>query len=301
MPSTTLLDSKLSALRSFAQEKNFAIQDERKINYGHQFKIVNGDDVVTVNFYTTGKVLVQGKACDLKSEIESWAGQTSSSPTQTGVARIGMDESGKGDYFGSLVAAAVYVDTATEPKLIRLGARDSKTLTESRIMELENDIKILCPHAVIEFNPQRYNALFDEMRNMNKVLAHGHATALEKVLDQVSCGLAILDQFGDENYVKNALQQKGKQIKLEQRPKAESDVAVAAASILARAGFVRSIESLSKLVALALPKGASDPSIDDIRQKIIKQHGQAMLTKVAKAHFKIQTSNFKTQNSKFDI
>lgn len=287
MPSTTLLDSKLSALRAFLQEKKFAIQDERKIDYGHQFKIVNGGDVVTVNFYTTGKVLVQGKVSDLKSEIETWAGQTSSSPTQTGSARIGMDESGKGDYFGSLVVAATYVDAATEPKLIRLGVKDSKTIGESRIMELENDIKILCPHAVIEFNPGRYNALFDEMRNMNKVLAHGHATALEKVLDQVPCGLAILDQFGDEKYVKNALQGKGKQIKLEQRPKAESDVAVAAASILARAGFVRSIESLSKLVALDLPKGASDPSIDNVRQKIIRQHGQAMLSKVAKVHFKI--------------
>ncbi len=287
MASSTISEKTLQAFRAFLQEKNFVIQDERKIDYGHQFKIANGDDVVTVNFYTTGKVLVQGKASDLKSEIESWVGGTSPAPQETGAARIGMDESGKGDYFGSLVAAAVYVDAATEPKLIRLGARDSKTLTESRIMELENDIKIVCPHAVIEFNPERYNALFDEMRNMNKVLAHGHATALEKVLDQVSCGLAILDQFGDERYVKNALLQKGKQLKLEQRPKAESDVAVAAASILARAGFVRSIESLSKLVALDLPKGASDPSIDSIRQAIIKQHGQAMLSKVAKLHFNI--------------
>ena len=287
MASSTVSEKTLQTFRVFLQEKKFAIQEERQIDYGHQFKIVNGDDVVTVNFYTTGKVLVQGKASDLKSEIESWAGQSSPSPTQTGAARIGMDESGKGDYFGSLVAAAVYVDTATEPKLIRLGVKDSKALGESRIMELENDVKILCPHAIVEFNPQRYNALFDEMRNMNKVLAHGHATALEKVLDQVSCNLAILDQFGDERYVKNALLVKGKQIKLEQRPRAESDVAVAAASILARAGFVRSIETLSKLVALDLPKGASDPSIDDVRQKIIKQHGQEMLSKVAKLHFNI--------------
>jgi len=286
MASSTVSEKSLAAFRAFAQEKNFAIHDERKIDYGHQFKITNADDVVTVNFYTTGKILVQGKACDLKSEIESWAGQASS-PTQTGAARIGTDESGKGDYFGSLVVAAVYADAASEPKLIRLGVKDSKVLSEGRIFELENDVKILCPHAVIEFNPQRYNALFDEMRNMNKVLAHGHATALEKVLDQVSCGLAILDQFGDEKYVKEALLGKGKQIKLEQRPKAESDVAVAAASILARAGFVRSMESLSKLVALDLPKGASDPSIDQVRQKIIKQHGQAMLSKVAKLHFNI--------------
>ncbi|MBI5054348.1 MAG: hypothetical protein HZB52_13935, partial [Chloroflexi bacterium] len=212
MASSTISEKTLQTFRAFAQEKNFAIQDERKIDYGHQFKIAHGGDVVTVNFYTTGKILVQGKACDLKSEIESWAGQTSS-PTPTGAARIGMDESGKGDYFGSLVVAAAYVDAASEPKLIRLGVKDSKALSESRIFELENDVKILCPHAVIEFNPERYNALFEEMKNMNKVLAHAHATALEKVLDQVSCGLAILDQFGDERYVKNGLLQKGKQIK----------------------------------------------------------------------------------------
>lgn len=201
--------------------------------------------------------------------------------------RIGMDESGKGDYFGSLVVAAVYVEAATEPKLVSLGVRDSKALTENRILELENAIKILCPHAVVEFAPPRYNQLYAELHNLNKVLAQGHAQALEDVLNKVSCEVAVADQFGDEKYIRQALLEKGKKIKVEQRPKAESDVAVAAASILARARFVQSLAALRKLIGLDLPKGASDPRIVELRQTLLATHGLQILDRLAKTHFNL--------------
>src|SRR5205085_8403323 len=125
---------------------------------------------------------------------------------------------------------------------------------------------------------------YEKMQNLNSLLAWGHARALENVLEKVSCNLAIADQFGNEAVLQNALMKKGRQIKLEQRPRAEADVAVAAASILARAEFVQRMELLSLRVGTTLPKGAYDPSIVTIGKEIVAKGGKEMLAEVAKLH-----------------
>ena len=145
------------------------------------------------------------------------------------IERIGIDESGKGDYFGPLVVAAVFVDATTQNELALMAVRDSKKISDSRILELAPDIKTICPHSVIVIGPQKYNELYLKIKNLNRLLAWGHAKALETLLDRVSCERAISDQFGDERLILNALQEKGRKIVLEQRTKAESDLAVAAA------------------------------------------------------------------------
>lgn len=211
---------------------------------------------------------------------------STSQPQATGLARIGLDESGKGDYFGPLVIGAVYVDESTEERLIRMGVRDSKRIAENRIMELAEEIKLLCPHSVVSIGPKRYNELYDEIKNLNVLLAWGHARALENVLGSVDCGLAVADQFGDESFLLNALLKKGRQIRLEQRPRAEQDVAVAAASILARAEFVKRMEQLSRRVGKPLPKGASDPMIITMGREIVQKGGRSALAEIAKLHFK---------------
>lgn len=208
-----------------------------------------------------------------------------SQPQATGLARIGLDESGKGDYFGPLVIGAVYVDEHTESTLIQMGVRDSKRLADNRIRELAEEIKQLCSHSIVRIGPKRYNELYSEVKNLNKLLAWGHARALENVLDSTACNLAVADQFGNESFLLNALLEKGKQIKLEQRPKAEQDTAVAAASILARAEFVQSMEQLSKRVGMSLPKGSSDRAIITVGREIIKNGSQNTLAEVAKLHF----------------
>lgn len=211
---------------------------------------------------------------------------STSQPQATGLARIGLDESGKGDYFGPLVIGAVYVDEHTESTLVQMGVRDSKRLTDNRILDLAEGIKQLCPHSVVLIGPKRYNELYNEIKNLNELLAWGHARALENVLDNIACDLAVADQFGNESFLLNALLQKGRQIKLEQRPKAEQDTAVAAASILARAEFVQGIEQLSRRAGKSLPKGSSDPAIITIGREIVKNSGQNALAEVAKLHFK---------------
>lgn len=202
-----------------------------------------------------------------------------------GQARIGIDESGKGDYFGPLVIAAVHVTPELEPDLRLMEVRDSKRISDGRILEMAPDIKLVCRHSIVAIGPERYNDLYKKIKNLNRLLAWGHARALENLLEQVPCELAIADQFGDERFVLNALQDKGKRIRLIQRTKAESDLAVAAASILARAEFLLRLKRLSDEIGLALPKGAS-PQVELAGRMIVKKHGVERLGTVAKLHFR---------------
>jgi len=202
----------------------------------------------------------------------------------TPIERIGIDESGKGDYFGPLVIAAVFVDVTTQGELTLMKVRDSKKISDGRILNMAPDIRMICPHSIIAIGPQRYNELYAKIRNLNRLLAWGHAKALETLL-KVSCGRAIADQFGDERLILNALQEKGRTIVLEQRHKAESDLAVAAASILARAEFLLRLKHLSDEIGTTLPKGAS-PAVELAGRMIVKKHGEERLGSVAKLHFK---------------
>ena len=201
------------------------------------------------------------------------------------IERIGIDESGKGDYLGPLVVAAVFVDATTQGELKLMEVRDSKKISDGRILEMAPDIKTICPHSVIAIGPQKYNELYAKIKNLNRLLAWGHAKALETILERVSCERAISDQFGNERLILSALQEKGKKIVLEQRTKAESDLAVAAASILARAEFLIRLKRLSSEVGTTLPKGAS-PAVELAARMVIKKHGQDRLGSVAKLHFK---------------
>src|SRR6266700_5362383 len=299
----------INAFREFVSHQGWSIAEEKEVDYGYQVVVFDGHTKNPVVFYPSGKILVQGKPGNLQTELLSWreghqptaniektqlpftdiqAEQPVVLPAMiaTGTPRIGMDESGKGDYFGPLVIGAVYVDQQTEPRLIELGVRDSKLLSDLRILVIAKEIQEMCPHSIVTIGPKRYNEAYEKIQNLNNLLAWGHACALENVLEKVSCNLAIADQFGNEAVLQNALLKKGRQIKLEQRPRAESDIAVAAASILARAEFVQKMELLAIRLGKALPKGATDPSIVAIGKEIVAKGGKEALAEVAKLHFR---------------
>jgi len=201
------------------------------------------------------------------------------------VGWIGIDESGKGDYFGPLVIAAVHVTPRIAEDLLALNVRDSKKIADSVVKTLAVDIKTLCRHSVIAIGPERYNQLYTKIRNLNRLLAWGHAKALETLLEQVPCARAIADQFGDERFILAALQEKGRQIQLVQRHRGEEDIAVAAASILARDEFLHRLYRLSGEFGVPLPKGAS-PAVEVAARSVVRKHGEEGLAKVAKLHFK---------------
>jgi len=138
---------------------------------------------------------------------------------------------------------------------------------------------------VVSIGPERYNELYSRLGNLNRILAWGHSRVIENILERVNCRLAITDQFGDKAFVLNALMKKGKRIELVQRPKAEEDMAVAAASILARAEFLKRLHFLSQDAGLELPKGAS-ALVEEAAVKLVRLRGPQVLEKVAKTHFK---------------
>jgi ribonuclease HIII len=198
---------------------------------------------------------------------------------------IGTDESGKGDYFGPVVIAGVFLPEGQEDVLREFGVKDSKRTSDGRARELAEIIKEGYTHSVVSIGPERYNELYAKLRNLNRILAWGHSRAIENILEKVPCRLAITDQFGDKAFVMNALMKKGKRLELVQRPKAEEDMAVAAASLLARAEFLKRLHFLSQDVGVDLPKGASS-LVEEAGAKLVRLHGVQILDKVAKKHFK---------------
>jgi len=199
---------------------------------------------------------------------------------------IGTDESGKGDYFGPLVIAGVFLPDGQESVFRELGVKDSKKSSDNRVREMAEVLKQGYKHSVVSIGPERYNELYARLRNLNRILAWGHSRVIENILEQVPCRLAITDQFGDKAYVLNALMKKGKNIELIQKPKAEEDMAVAAGSILARAEFLKRLDFLSGEFGVEIPKGAS-ALVEEAGLKLVKMHGTQVLDKVAKKHFKI--------------
>jgi ribonuclease HIII len=135
--------------------------------------------------------------------------------------------------------AAFFCPEGQEPVLTELGVRDSKTLSDKRVLDLASALRAGYIHSLVAVGPEKYNELYGKFRNLNKLLAWGHARAIENVLERADVRRAVTDQFGDERFVRQALLTRGRSIELQQRTRAESDPAVAAASILARAEFLR--------------------------------------------------------------
>lgn len=244
-------------------------------------------------YYTSGKFLIQGKdVSDIAEKIDIVVGNTNIKPfkseekTENSYDKyIGTDESGKGDFFGPLIIAGVQVSEQNKNLFIDLGIKDSKKLDDKNIKKLAISIKANSVHSVIVINPLKYNELYAKFNNLNKLLAWGHARAIENILEKSPCGYALADKFGDESLIKNALMNKGREIVLNQMVRAESDIAVAAASVLARAEFVKRMDEMAQKYNMEFSKGASDKVITQAKL-FTQNYSISRLNEVAKMHFK---------------
>jgi ribonuclease HIII len=198
---------------------------------------------------------------------------------------IGTDESGKGDYFGPLVIAGVYVDPLIQTRLESLNILESKRISDNRAVQLAEAIRQIAPSSLVIIGPEKYNQLYAKIKNLNRLLGWGHARAIENILAQTDCDTAISDQFGDERFICNSLMKKGSEIRLLQTPGAERFLAVSAASVLARAAFLNYLKKLESEYQMELPKGASG-LVDQAGRRFLKAHGVKKLDQVAKMHFK---------------
>jgi len=249
-----------------------------------------------INLYESGKLLVQGKAAHdwvtftLEPEIlkEARVGYEDFHDPEAFQPHMGIDESGKGDFFGPLVIASAYVDESLVTKLREIGVRDSKRISSDHVaLNMAREIrKILGDRcAMVTIGPRSYNRMYAKIGNVNKMLAWGHARAIENLLEKVpDCPRALSDKFGPTHQIERALMDKGKKIRLDQRTKAESDPAVAAASILARAGFVHALRKMGKEQGIEVPKGASD-KVRREAEKLVADKGPEILLETAKCHF----------------
>ena len=200
---------------------------------------------------------------------------------------IGTDESGKGDYFGPLIVAAVFADKSVSKRLKALGVKDSKELPDYSISSIAAGIRKLegCIFSIVVINPEKYNILYEKMGNLNRLLGWAHAKALENILSKKIVPVAISDKFGNEKYIQTSLQELGKKLILHQETKAEKYTAVAAASILARNEFNKWFYLIKQKHKLELPKGAS-ANVEIKAKEIKSKYGAEVLKTLAKLHFK---------------
>jgi len=253
---------------------------------------------LSIAVYEKGpKVVIQGKETEnfVKYELE---------PKITGEARIGyeevlqpamfephfgIDESGKGDFFGPLVIAGAFVDRQIARQLLDAGVMDSKRISsDQRIMQLADLIRSTpgISTNVVLIGPEKYNELYDRFNNLNDLLGWGHARVIENLLaERPDCPRALSDKFANERVVQRALLSAGQKINVEQRTKAEADIAVAGASILAREKFVRWLDRKGKELGIALPKGVSS-GVKTAARELVARFGEEGLRQVAKMHFR---------------
>lgn len=252
--------------------------------------------------YQSGKLLVQGKGTEdfirfvLEPEVlkEARFGYETVLQPELLAPRIGVDESGKGDFFGPLCVAGVYVNASVISAWQNLGIRDSKRISSAaRISELARQIRATagCVTSVVAIGNEAYNRLYAKMGNVNSLLAWAHARVIENLLArpermQPPPQHAISDQFASSRRViEQALMARGRSLKLVQRHKAEEDLAVAAASILARDEFLRRLAALGKKFGRTFPPGAG-PAVDEAARQFVADFGAERLVEVAKVHFR---------------
>lgn len=242
------------------------------------------------------KVVVQGKGMKdfvefiLEPEVLGEATLGYEEVRQPGMyePHFGIDESGKGDFFGPLVIAGVFTDAAITRELKAAGVQDSKAISSDHtIRRLASVIRDTPGVAweIVSMGPERYNHLYGEAGNLNRLLAWGHSTVIEQLLKQrPDCPRALSDQFAHESVLQKALGPAGRSIHLEQRTKGESDVAVAAASILARERFIDWMSEASARLGIQLPRGAT--VVKPVAKQIVAARGADFLPRVCKVHFK---------------
>jgi ribonuclease HIII len=246
---------------------------------------------VSCTLYESGKMTIQGKDKDefiefyIEPEILGDFQYTYRDDKVDMTARIGVDEAGKGDFFGPLCVAGVHANEEQIKKLVELGVADSKKINDKRIAKLAIKIKEICAHQIVVMNPLKYNELYIGFGNLNKLLAWGHATVIEALFQKTECSEVIIDQFAAEHVVSSALQRKNLQLNLTQRHRGEEDVVVAAASILARDSFVFGLAKLGQEINIELPKGAGAPVLN-MGMKLYNMHGAGFFQRIAKTHFK---------------
>ena len=284
-------------LRLLLDREGVEIAGSRTIDHGTQYDLARGDETAKLNVYYTGKISTGGKTSTLRALLEDWrASQTMAGGTQIptartggrpildGTPRLGIDEAGKGDYFGPLVVAGVRVTYAEiAKKLQEIGVRDSKEIKAPGIRRISGRILAAVGPSnvhVISLSPREYESRRNAAGNVNRLLGELDAEIMGELAGEVE--IVVVDQFAEStrSYLEPSVPEG---VRLEVRPRAEDDASVAAASIVARARQLEEIERLSERVGFGLPLGATH--VVEAGRRVVRKFGEESLAEVAKTHF----------------
>ena len=285
-------------LRLLLDREGVRIAGSKPIDHGTQYDLTRNGETAKLNVYHTGKVSTGGRASGLRDLLEGWrtspqtrapgvrapARLAGSRPVLDGTPRLGIDEAGKGDYFGPLVVAGVRITDGTKAKELQaIGVRDSKEIRASSIQSISDRIlETVGPEnvRVVSLPPGEYEARRDAAGNINRLLGEIDAQIISELANEVE--VVVVDEFATsarthmEPFVPEG-------VRLEVRPRAEDDAAVAAASIVARARQLQEIEDLSERVGFRLPLGATH--VVGAGRRVVEELGKDALAEVAKTHF----------------
>ncbi|MBK8099178.1 MAG: ribonuclease HIII [Planctomycetes bacterium] len=289
MNETRVFTLTAAAAERLAKRLREALPTAEWRNVAHARFAVKADGANLV-CYSSGKVVVQGRS--LESFCARFLADGMAAPTDPALAgvpfdgpTVGSDESGKGDYFGPLVVAAVFAEPTAAKELAAMGVADSKTLTDLRMFPMAERIERTFDHEVRELPPIDYNTRWNQARNVNHVLADLHVDAIAALLSRHPGGTVIVDRFGDADLIASRLRQRqaipGRLIVV---PRAEAHPVVAAASIVARVHFLEGLKRCAEDAARDLHKGAGT-EVDQIARAVFRDGGEALLRRVAKLHF----------------
>jgi ribonuclease HIII len=291
--SIALDEARMDKVRAYAEERGWIRFTPDYSRFGFKSKVLG----VTLIGYTSGKLVVSGKGTEsfVRGFIEPNVTKVAGLDADDGdlhpewfEPHAGLDEAGKGDLFGPIVAATVIADGEAVRLWRKNGVRDSKKISHSNIVKLDRLIHETA-RVVVKTkwcDMGKYNMLMAKPNaNLNRLLAWLHARALEAALAERTVPWGLLDQFSTRPLVQERLRQDRVVFDLRMRTHAEEDPVVAAASICARAEFVRQITSLSEMVGEPLNKGASS-CVKAQAQKFVDTRGAEFLGRVAKLHFR---------------
>ena len=280
------------------------VYEQVPLQYGLQLRLIFEDEKAVLNIYHSAKkgisLVIGGKAnTQIRRMLQEIVGeQISQQVVQTPESKhswddwIGSDESGKGDYFGPLVVCSFRADREAEKRLWAMGVMDSKLLSDHQIRDIAQRLYSEFAGLMngIVLMPKTYNRIIENMRregrNLNDLLAWQHFKVLEEMLksDPAPDGI-LVDQFTSRKTLLRLFQASEIKVNLIERPRSESDAAVAAASILARFQYITAMADMSRKWGIGFAPGAS-AKVDRIARQFVQKHGQERLGEVAKLHFK---------------
>ena len=268
------------------------------------FQADEEDTVVTL--YESGKVVFQGISADidaaywketekiltgnLPEENKKKEKEKDDSTDYYFISSIGSDEVGTGDYFGPIIVTASFVSKSDITFLEELGVRDSKKITDSKIMEIAPTLIKKIPHVTITLTNEEYNKMQSNGNNMNKIKTILHNRVILSLLkkDNFSYDMVVIDQFTSPKSYFNYLKETNENVfrKITFTTKAEDKcLSVACSSIISRYLFIKEMDKMSKELNIVLPLGSSYLA-DDVGKELVKKYSKDILNKVAKINFK---------------